>query len=64
MENDDQKTSNLIIKKDISSYSVFKFEYKDQNLNNNKEYQKWKETMLIEYGDNSKQFKCYKDNII
>ena len=64
MENDEQKSANLIIKKDISSYSVFKFEYKEQNLNNNIEYQKWKELMIREYGNNSKQFKCNKDKIL
>lgn len=64
MENDEQKTSNLIINQGFSSFSVFKFEYKEQNLDNNNEYQKWKEKMLIEYGNNAKQFKCYKDNII
>jgi len=64
MENDEQKAASLIIKQDFSSYKVFKFEYKEQNLNNNIEYQKWKELMLKEYGNNSKQFKCNKDNII
>jgi len=33
MENDEQKTANLIIKKDFSSFNTFKFEYKEQNLN-------------------------------
>jgi len=64
MENDEQKTASLIIKKDFSSFNVFKFEYKEQNLNNNIEYQKWKESMLIEYGNNSKQFKCNKDKVL
>ena len=30
-------------------------------MNDNFEYQKWKEIMLIELGNNSKQFKCHKD---
>ena len=64
MENDEQKNTNLIIKDNNSSTSVFKLEYEDQNVNENIEYQKWKKLMLKEYGNNSKQFKCNKDKIL
>ena len=64
MENDDPKNINLIITNNHTSTSVFNFEYNDQNMNDNIEYQKWKKLMLIEYGNNSKQFKCNKDKIL
>ena len=59
-----KKNINLIIKKDLTSTSVFNLEYNDQNVNDNVEYQKWKELMLKECGNNSKQFKCNKDKIL
>ena len=64
MENDEPKNINLIISNNHTSASVFNLEYNDQNVNHNIEYQKWKKLMLIEYGDNSKQFKCNKDKIL
>ena len=64
MENDEEKNINLIIKNDLTSTSVFKLEYIEQNVNDIFEYQKWKEKMLIELGNNSKQFKCTKDKIL
>jgi len=64
MENDEPKNINIIISNNHTSTSVFNLEYNNQNLNNNIEYQKWKKLMLIQYGDNSKQFKCNKDKIL
>ena len=64
MENDEPKNINLIITNNHTSTSVFNFEYNDQNMNDNIEYQKWKKLMLIEYGNNSKQFKCNKDKLL
>ena len=64
MENDEEKNINLIIKNDHTSTSVFKLEYIEQNVNNNIEYQKWKEIMLIKFGNNAKQYKCNKDKIL
>ena len=64
MENDEPKNINIIISNNHTSTSVFNLEYNNQNLNNNIEYQKWKKLMLIQYRDNSKQFKCNKDKIL
>ena len=64
MENDESKNINLIITKNHTSTSVFYFEYNNQNMNDNIEYQKWKKLMLKEYGNNSKQFKCNKDKVL
>ena len=64
MENDEPRNINLIEKNNLTSTSVFKFEYKDQNVNNIIEYQKWKELMLKEFGNNSKQYRCNKDKIL
>ena len=64
MENDEEKNINLIIKNDHTSTSVFKLEYIEQNMIGNLEYQKWKEIMLIKFGNNSKQYKCNKDKIL
>ena len=54
MENDKQKNVNLIIQNNHTSFNVFQLKYKDQNEDENIEYQKWKNLMLIEYGNNSK----------
>ena len=64
MENDDSKNINLLIEKNNTSINIFKLQYKDQNVNDNIEYQKWKKLMLKEYGNNSIEFKCNKDKIL
>ena len=64
MENDEPKNINLLIANNHNSINVFKLQYKNQNVYNNIEYQKWKKLMLTEYGNNSKQFKCNKDKIL
>jgi len=64
MENDEPKNVNLLIENNYTSINVFKLQYKDQNVNNNIEYQKWKKLMLKEYGNNSMEFKCKNDKIL
>jgi len=64
MENDDPKIISVIITNNNTSINVFKLQYKDQNVNNNFEYQKWKKLMLKKYGNNSMEFKCNKDKIL
>ena len=64
MENDEQKNMNLNLANDDTSTNVFNLEYFEQNVDDNIEFQKWKKLKLKEYGNNSKQFRCYKDNII
>ena len=64
MENDDPKNINLIITNNNTSINVFKLQYKDQNVSNNIEYQKWKKLMLKEYGNSAMEFKCNKDKIL
>ena len=43
---------------------IFKLDYLEQNLDNNIEFQKWKELMINKYGKNSKIFKCSEDKIL
>ena len=43
---------------------IFKLDYLDQNLDNNLEFQKWKESKKKKYGKNSKIFKCLEDKIL
>ena len=64
MENDEPKKMKLELTNNNTPDNVFNLEYCEQNVNNNIEYQKWKKSMLIEYGNNSKEFRCDKDNII
>ena len=44
--------------------SIFKIEYPNKKLDNNKEYIEWKKSMVKKYGNNAKEFKCLKDNIL
>ena len=64
MENDEPKNKNLDLANNNASNNVFNLDYCEQNVNDNIEYQKWKKLMLIEYGNNSKEFRCNKNNII
>ena len=49
---------------DINSNIIFKLDYYNQNLENNKEFNEWNQSMLKENGNNIKLFKCKKDNIL
>ena len=58
MENDIEYEESFI------NENIFKIDYINQNLDNNTKYKKWNNLMLSKYGNNSKIFKCIKDNII
>ena len=60
MEND--MDNNII---EISDSNIFKYklDYENQNVDNNKLFQKWKEQTRILYGDDSKIFKCLNDKM-
>ena len=63
MENED-KNIGLISNENIEIENVFKPNYENQNLDNNIEYQKWKESMIKKYGTKGKLYKCPKDKIL
>ena len=43
---------------------IFQIDYKNQNLHNNIQFQKWKQSILKKYGNDVKFFKCTKDRIL
>ena len=64
MENDNKifnedkvYTSNYELKK------VFRFDYEEQNIKNNKEFQKWKYELDKKYGKSIRIYKCGEDKI-
>ena len=69
MENEGEKDQKEYIildsKKNVEDTDlIFKLEYPNQKLDNNKEYIKWKQLMMKIYGNNAKEFRCIKDNIL
>ena len=65
MENDEfEKEIKIIETKNSEIKNIFKLDYIDQKVDNNKEYQKWTLLMQKQYGRNSKQFKCLKDKVL
>ena len=52
-----------LIEKNKNFENIFKLDYKEQNLNNNLNFIKWKNEMLEKYGRDAKLFKCVKDNL-
>ena len=61
-----QKTINILDSEENieTKELIFKIEYPNKKLDNNKEYIEWKNSMMKKYGNNSKEFKCLKDNIL
>ena len=62
MENDESKNSNIIEKNLLNNNHIFKLDYFNQKLENNKIFTKWNQLMIKEYGNNVKLFKCKVDN--
>jgi len=58
MENE----NNLIDNQGTQDF--FKFEFKEQNSNNNVNFKRWKNLMLKKFGNNAKLFKCPRDEIV
>ena len=64
MENDKINKELYDEEYDSSNDSYYKPEFEGQTLNdNNVEFFKWKESMLLKYGKNAKLFKCLIDDI-
>ena len=59
-----QKEINIIDSSELNLNNIFKIDYVNQKLDNNIEFQKWKESMLIKYGKDAKLFRCIEDNIL
>lgn len=62
MENED-KNMGLIEIENMNISNIFKPDYNDQNLDNNRNYQNWKSAMIDKYGNNGKFYKCPNDKI-
>ena len=43
--------------------NYFNLDYENQKVDNNKDYEKWKDSMIIFYGNDAKLFRCLKDKI-
>ena len=61
MENDFK--SNLI-KNELENEKIFNLDYENQKLENNKEYEKWKKSMIKYYGNDANLFRCLEDKIL
>ena len=62
VENCDKITYDLNDESEVLE-SSFKFDYIEQNFDNNIKFQNWKNSMIQEYGKDAKLFKCLKDKI-
>ena len=60
MEN--ETNINLIENKE--SEDIFKLDYYEQNYNTNAEFRRWRNSMMIKFGRNSRLFKCMDDEIL
>lgn len=60
MENDINETLGV---NELEKEKIFKYEYSEQKLDNNKKFQKWKESMIKYYSHDANLFKCLKDKI-
>lgn len=63
MENDENK-NEILVQNNDNSNRIFKLDYEGQNIENNNNFIQWKQSMLSIYGNNTKFFKCLKDNIL
>ena len=61
MENEQNLYFNIEFSKDTE---IFTYQYDNQNLDNNREFIIWKESILKKYTITPKLFKCKKDKII
>ena len=61
MEND--FNSNLT-KYELEKEKIFNLDYENQKVDNNKDYEKWKDSMINFYGNDGKLFRCLKDKIL
>ena len=65
MENEINSKDNILNEKlVIANNNIFKYDYEKQNLDNNLNYLKWKDSFLKEYGITAKLFKCKKCKIL
>ena len=65
MENENSKGINFIENRQQNKLeTVFKLDYINQNLKKNNEFQVWKFSMILKYGNNAKLFQCKKHNIL
>jgi len=59
MENEDKNIGLIQNESEVPNPSnVFKYSYENQKLDNNVDFQKWKESMINKYGDRGKIYKC------
>ena len=63
MENEANINDLNLIESTGDDYNIFKIDYPNQNLDNNKEYQQWYNSMTNKYEKKTKILKCKKDNI-
>jgi len=59
-----QKEVNIINSSELNLDKIFKLDYAGQKLDNNIEFQKWKQSILIKYDKDAKLFRCIEDNIL
>ena len=65
MENENNQINcNLNEKIEINENKIFNLDYENQNLDNNINYLKWKDSIIKEYGNKTKLFKCKKCKIL
>ena len=64
MENEINFKEIYLDVKDMKNEKFFKIDYDNQNLDNNIDYQNWKESMLQNYGKDAKLFRCLNDKIL
>ena len=64
MENESNIIDTINETIEINDNKIFKFDYKNQQLENNLNYIKWKDSNIKEYGSNAKLFKCKKCKIM
>lgn len=62
MENED-KYIGLIEKSNINNTKIFKPDYDEQNLDNNRNFQNWKSEIIKNYGNEGIFYKCPNDKI-
>ena len=63
MENDEIFIEDKVYTSDNELKKIFRFEYEEQNLKNNKGFQKWKYELEKKYGKSIRLYKCNKDKI-
>lgn len=64
MENETNRNELNVLETSENNYNnIFKIDYPNQNLDNNKEYQQWYQSMIKIHGNNAYIIKCNLDNL-